>query len=200
MRLVVITQPGFGAGEAETIRELLDGGIDRVHLRKPFAPEAAMRRLLDRLDPAVLPRITLQDCLGLAAEYGAGGVHLNARHPEPPQGFRGLVSRSCHSLEELEELEEHAADDYLFLSPIFDSISKVGYTARFTAESLLEAAARGIVNDRVLALGGVRPEYLPRIRAYGFGGAALMGCIWQAADAGTLSATLGAIRKYRNKE
>ena len=118
-------------------------------------------------------------------------------HPEPPQGFRGLVSRSCHSLE---ELEEHAADDYLFLSPIFDSISKVGYTARFTAESLLEAAARGIVNDRVLALGGVRPEYLPRIRAYGFGGAALMGCIWQAADAGTLSATLGAIRKYRNEE
>ena len=86
------------------------------------------------------------------------------------------------------------------MSPIFDSISKVGYTARFTAESLLEAAARGIVNDRVLALGGVRPEYLPRIRAYGFGGAALMGCIWQAADAGTLSATLGAIRKYRNEE
>ncbi len=34
-----------------------------------------MRRLLDRLDPAVMPRITLQDCLGLAAEYGAGGVH-----------------------------------------------------------------------------------------------------------------------------
>ena len=172
MRLVVITQPGFRAGEAETIRELLDGGIDRVHLRKPFAPEAAMRRLLDRLDPAVLPRITPQDRLGLAAEYGAGRVHFNARHPEPPQGFRGLVSRSCHSLE---ELEEHAADDYLFLSPIFDSISKVGYTARFTAESLLEAAARGIVNDRVLALGGVRPEYLPRIRAYGFGGAPPVG-------------------------
>lgn len=67
MRLVVITRPDFGAGEAETIRELLDGGIDRVHLRKPYAPEAAMRRLLDRLDPAVMPRITLQDCLGLAA-------------------------------------------------------------------------------------------------------------------------------------
>ena len=33
MRLVVITRPDFGAGEAETIRELLDGGIDRVHLR-----------------------------------------------------------------------------------------------------------------------------------------------------------------------
>ena len=197
MRLVVITRPDFGAGEAETIRELLDGGIDRVHLRKPYAPEAAMRRLLDRLDPAVMPRITLQDCLGLAAEYGAGGVHLNARHPASPQGFRGLVSRSCHSLA---ELKEHAACDYLFLSPIFDSISKAGYTARFTGEMLQEAAAHGIVNDRVLALGGVRPDYLPCIRAYGFGGAALMGCIWQAADAGTLSATLGAIRKYRNKE
>lgn len=196
MRLVVITRPDFGAGEAETICELLDGGIDRIHLRKPYAPEAEMRRLLDRLDPAVMPRITLQDCLGLAAEYGAGGVHLNARHPVAPQGFRGLVSRSCHSLA---ELEEHAACDYLFLSPIFDSISKAGYTARFTGEMLQEAAARGIVNDRVLALGGVRPEYLPRIRTYGFGGAVLMGCIWQAADAGTLSAALGAIRKYRNE-
>ena len=35
MRLVVITQPGFGAGEAETIRERREGGIDRVHRRKP---------------------------------------------------------------------------------------------------------------------------------------------------------------------
>ena len=197
MRLVVITQPDFEAGEAETIRKLLDGGIDRVHLRKPHAPEAAMRQLLDALGSDLLPRITLQDCLGLAVEYGVGGVHLNARHPEPPQEFRGLVSRSCHSFP---ELEEHTACDYLFLSPIFDSISKAGYTARFTAEALHEAATHGIVNDRVLALGGVRPEYLPRIRTYGFGGAALMGCIWQAAAAGTLPDTLEAIRKYRNEE
>lgn len=195
MKLIVLTAPEPAPREAETIRRLLDGGIDRVHLRRPGIPEAEMRRLLDALDSDLLPRITLQEWLGLATEYGVGGVHLNTRNPAPPQGFHGLVSRSCHSFA---ELEEHPACDYLFLSPIFDSISKVGYTARFTAGALQEAAARGILNGRVLALGGVRPEYLPRIREYGFGGAVLMGSVWQAAAAGRLSGLMDEIRKYRN--
>lgn len=195
MKLIVLTAPEPAPREAETIRRLLDGGIDRVHLRRPGIPEAEMRRLLDALGSDLLPRITLQEWLGLATEYGVGGVHLNTRNPAPPQEFHGLVSRSCHSFA---ELEEHPACDYLFLSPIFDSISKVGYTARFTAGALQEAAARGILNGRVLALGGVRPEYLPRIREYGFGGAALMGSVWQAAAAGRLSGLMDEIRKYRN--
>ena len=133
MRIIVITDTPFAASEAESIRILLSEGADRVHLRKPQSAENDMRRLIEALPPELYPRLTLQDHLYLAGEYGIGGVHLNARNPEIPAGFGGLVSRSCHSFE---ELASHPTEDYLFLSPIYDSISKTGYRAGYAPEGI----------------------------------------------------------------
>ena len=150
-----------------------------------------MRRLLDRLDPAVMPRITLQDCLGLAAEYGAGGVHLNARHPASPQGFRGLVSRSCHSLAEVETYKPSC--DYLFLSPIFPSLSKEGYGSGFSLEEL--RAARNIIDGKVIALGGIDPERIRQLSDLPFGGVAVLGALWGSAP--SLDTAESIIRQYK---
>lgn len=87
MRIIVITDTSFAASEAESIRILLSEGVDQVHLRKPQSAEADMRRLIEALPPELYPRLTLQDHLHLAGEYGIGGVHLNARNPEIPAGF-----------------------------------------------------------------------------------------------------------------
>ena len=195
MRLVVITREEFTAEEPETILRLLEGGIDRIHLRKPAATEPEMRRLVESLPAACYPHLSLHDHLPLAAEYGLGGVHLNGRNPMPPEGFRGLVSRSCHSLAELEAAAP--TTDYRFLSPIFDSISKSGYRAAFSETGLRDAAARGVIDTRTLALGGVSPSRLPQVRAWGFGGAALLGCIWRDTSAAGLRRTLAEIDKYR---
>ena len=189
MRIIVITDTSFAASEAESIRILLSEGVDRVHLRKPQSAEADMRRLIEALPPELYPRLTLQDHLHLAGEYGIGGVHLNARNPEIPAGFGGLVSRSCHSFE---ELASHPTEDYLFLSPIFDSFSKTGYRAG----ELREAFVQGIINPRITALGGIRPEHLPALKEYGFGGAALLGYIWQSATPGELVRRMLEIRKF----
>ena len=67
---------------------------------------------------------------------------------------------------------------YVFLSPIFDSISKKGYKHSFFNKDLEEAGINGIINERVVALGGVTPEYIPQLRAWNFGGAAFLGDIW----------------------
>lgn len=196
MHLAVITDAVFRPDEAEVIPRLLDGEIDRVHLRKPGAAETNLRRLIESLPAALYPRLTLHDCLPLAVEYGLGGVHLNRRNPLPPKGFRGMESRSCHSLDEVAACRE---EDYLFLSPVFDSISKSGYCAAFPEASLRDAAARGLLGARVWALGGVRPDLLPRVRAYGFGGAVMLGSIWRDTSAEGLRRTLDALRKYRNE-
>lgn len=143
MRIIVITDTSFAASEAESIRILLLEGADRVHLRKPQSAEADMRRLIEALPPELYPRLTLQDHLQLAKEYGIGGVHLNARNPEIPAGFGGLISRSCHSFG---EIASHPTEDYLFLSPIFDSISKTGYRAGYAPDELRKAFAQGIIN------------------------------------------------------
>lgn len=68
--------------------------------------------------------------------------------------------------------------DYIFLSPVFDSISKSGYSSAFTHEQLAEAALRGIIDHRVFALGGVTPDKYSFLQRYHFGGAAMLGAIW----------------------
>ena len=174
--IVVITPPQLLPGEAEALAGLL-GGLDccRVHLRKPGSAELQMRGLVEALPEEFRPRITLQDHLCLAPEYGLGGVHPTSRFPDVPEGWSGLVSRSCHSLEELAACRDA---DYLFLSPIFDSISKKGYMSSFT-DPQLRAAAGTLIDGHVYALGGVRPEHFPLLKEYGFGGAALLGHVWR---------------------
>ena len=61
---------------------------------------------------------------------------------------------------------------------------------------LREAAARGLLGERVAALGGVRPELLPTLRDLGFGGAALLGCIWRDVSSAGLRETLQRIQQY----
>lgn len=196
MRIVVITAPDFVRGEAETIGRLLDAGIDLLHLRKPASEEGAMRRLIESLPAELYPRLSLHDHLPLAAEYGLGGVHLNGRNPEAPKGFAGLRSRSCHTLGELTACA--ATTDYRFLSPIFDSISKSGYRSAFDEEVLRRASRQGVIDARTLALGGVEPERLPLLHDVGFGGAALLGCIWRDTSREGLRQTLRRIEQYRN--
>ena len=170
MRILVITGEAFRPSEAEEIRLLLDEGAERVHLRKPQAAEESMRRLIESLPQRLYPRLTLHD-------------HLNSRSRRVPDGFRGVVSCSCHTLE---ELALHPEADYCFLSPIFDSISKSGYRAAFTLQQLRRAATEGLLTRRVVALGGIRPEHLPDLHACGFGGAALSGFIWRDATPAAL--------------
>ena len=82
---------------------------------------------------------------------------------------------SRHSFKELENITEY---DYVFLSPIFDSISKVGYTHAFTSEDLLNAKSTGLINKKVIALGGINAENIPIAHQYGFGGVAVIGALW----------------------
>ena len=76
----------------------------------------------------------------MAKEFQIGGVHLNKRnnYAIPPFGpMRVRISVSCHSIEEVKEWKPKC--DYVFLSPIYNSISKEGYEAKFSKEELRKA-------------------------------------------------------------
>ena len=68
---------------------------------------------------------------------------------------------------------------YMSLSPIFDSISKKGYKAAFSAAELEEARLRGIIDQRVMALGGVTFDKINEVKRMGFGGAMILGDAWK---------------------
>lgn len=176
MELVVITAEHILSGEAEALNMLFGLGLGRLHLRKPCAAETELRGLLDSIEPAFRGLIVLHDHFALVHEFGLAGVHLNRRNPELPEFGVCHISRSCHSLAELEGVQEFG---YVFLSPVFDSISKLGYGQAFTAAELLEARENGVINERVYALGGVDENNIRDVARMGFGGAAVLGALWQ---------------------
>lgn len=172
MRKIAITLPGFFSGEAAAIVSLLtDGGYWRVHIRKPEALAEQIKKLLEEIPQQFYPRLSLHDHHKLAQQMGLGGVHLNSRNPHAPAGWDGLVSRSLHAPGEIAAME----CDYAFLSPIYPSISKPGYKPDFDIGQL-----RGMVDERIFALGGVTPEKFDELQSIGFGGAAMLGHVWKA--------------------
>ncbi len=200
MRTIVITKPEFFCGEASAIAQMLASRrADTVHIRKPGAARQDVERLISDIPTPLRHRLVLHDHHDLAAAYALGGIHLNSRCPLPPDdwttptatgcpttsmgwtktvdGRRLTVSRSCHTLDELRQWRDRC--DYLTLSPIFDSISKQGYRAAFTAEELRRAAAEGIIDEKVMALGGVTFARLAEVERMGFGGGMILGDAWR---------------------
>jgi len=175
---IAITLPTFYTGESKQIEALLaDGQFDLVHLRKPQSSKEEMQKLITEIAEPWRSRLVLHEHHNLCTMYGLHGIHLNMRNPEPPRGYWGRISRSCHSLEEVELWKQQC--DYVFLSPIFDSISKVGYTSRFTPDEIAEAARRGIIDHKVIALGGVTEAHMRQLEAWNFGGGAMLGSVWK---------------------
>lgn len=172
MRTIVITPEDIIHGEAAKIHSMLDCGVWRIHIRHPKATTGQLAEIIENIPVDKRQRVSIHDHFELAEPMGIGGLHLNSRNSKVPAGFKGLISRSCHSIEELDMYPEL---DYLFLSPVYDSISKTGYKAHFSNDEL--AAAR--LGSRVFALGGVRPRHFTELQQLGFGGAAMLGAAWK---------------------
>ena len=175
---IVITLPYFFAGEAGQIVQLLHSSVDLIHIRKPESKAEEVERLIMSIPSEYYPRLVLHDHHDLAMKYHLHGVHLNGRNPQPPVGWEGSVSKSCHSLEEVKEWKEKC--DYVSLSPIFDSISKQGYHAAFSSTEIEEASRQGIIDKKVLALGGVTFNKIDDVLRMGFGGAMILGDAWKS--------------------
>ncbi len=90
--------------------------------------------------------------------------------------FLDLRSRSCHTIQ---ELYENMDLDYVTLSPIYDSVSKEGYSSNFSYEELLAAKKDGRVCPKTVALGGITPDKIAELYYLGFGGIAVLGYVWQ---------------------
>lgn len=174
---IVITSDHDVEREAERIGELLRSDFDILHLRKPSWDIDRCRRLLDEVDSQLYGRIVVHDHYPLYQEYGLRGVHLTGRHPELPLGIKPAhISCSCHSLQEVELRKPEMT--YVFLSPIFDSISKVGYKSPFPYDVLKNAFHKGIIDQKVIALGGMDYTKVETIQEIGFGGYAMLGNVW----------------------
>ncbi|MBR1768834.1 MAG: thiamine phosphate synthase [Bacteroidales bacterium] len=179
-RLIGISPEQEVFSEHRRISNLLfSGKIDYFHIRKPHFSEQEMREYLMLFDDRrVRNRLSLHDYHHLALELGIGGVHINGRNPVLEEKYKQKrISVSCHSIEEVEKWKNIA--DYCFLSPIYNSISKAGYTSKFSPKYLKTLFNEGRLNNKVAALGGISFENIKKLEEIGFTSFAMLGTLWQ---------------------
>lgn len=181
MKIIAITLPHAVENEVVIIRQLFEKGIDIVHLRKHQSEiegidvNTYLREILSALTIAERRRIIIHDYPQLYYEYSLKGIHINKNITSLPEDYTGFKTRSCHSLGEIQKYKSEY--DYLFLSPIFDSISKLEYKSSFTDAMLQKASHEGIIDEKVIALGGVTFDKIPHLQSLNFGGVAMIGGI-----------------------
>ena len=176
MKLIILTPPDFFVEEDKILSALFEEGLDLLHLRKPGTEPVYSERLLTLLPESHLNQIVVHDHFYLKEEFSLRGIHLNSRNPAPPLGYKGHLSKSFHNMDDLKAEKKHF--NYVFLSPIFDSISKSDYTSAFEINALKEAAAKGIIDKKVMALGGITTENIALVKDLGFGGVVILGDLW----------------------
>lgn len=169
--LIAITPEQPVADEGCKIEALLRAGWYRVHLRHPDASRVEMRDIIESVSQRYHDRLVLHGHFDLTCDFSLGGLHLNHRCPAAPALYSGQLSRSCHSIDEIAGADSMS---YVTLSPIFDSISKSGYQAAFTPDTLRSLDKCDIP---VIALGGISPEHFTMLDCYRFSGYAMLGAI-----------------------
>ncbi len=95
-------------------------------------------------------------------------------------------SRSAHTVLELNKFQNIA----VYISPVFESISKAGYQNK---ELFNELSLAKSVPENAIALGGVSIDNLEVLKKLGFKKAAVLGAVWKSDDA------LESIKKLLNK-
>ena len=195
MKLILITTPTYFVEEDKIITALFEEGLDTLHLRKPDTAPMFAERLLTLIPEQYHKRIVVHGHFYLKDEYKLKGIHLNGRNPNPPENYKGHISCSCHSVEEVKNRKHFY--DYVFMSPIYDSISKVNYYSTYTAEELREAQKAKIIDSKVMALGGINEENLLEIKDFGFGGAVILGDLWNKFDACSDRDYLAVIKHFK---
>jgi len=185
--LLAISPPGDHPDESVWIERLLHAGLARYHLRKTAWSRERVHAFLRTLPESARQRVVLHDHHDLVAAFGLAGCHVPDRDdcPPPPQSPDGATrSRSLHRIDNLDADTE--GWDYVFLSPVFDSLSKPGHGPSWDATELGRRLGRRARRDArpIHALGGITAETVPRCAECGFDGAVLHSALWTNPDPG----------------
>ena len=176
MKLIIMTKATFFVEEDKILTTLFDEGLEDLHLYKPGSEPIYSERLLTLLSEDYHRKITVHDHFYLKEEYGLKGIHLNNATDEPPIGYRGNVTRTCHAIDELKEAKRKSS--YVFLKSIFDSQTNPADKQSFSIETLQEAARRGLIDKKVYAMGGMNLDNIQIAKDLGFGGVVICGDLW----------------------
>ncbi|MCZ4696222.1 thiamine phosphate synthase [Ancylomarina euxinus] len=183
MTPIVITAPEIIQDEVNLWEALFLAGLQRLHVRKPHASVSQLKDMLISLPEKYHFRVILHQHHILTDDFKLGGIHFKSiNQPEefPIKDKNLSRSKSCHTPREI--LNNYKNYDYVFLSPIFDSISKKGYSSAFYTDEIKTFFQDNPLVKNCIALGGISARNTQECLDLGFAGCALLGSIWEGDD------------------
>jgi thiamine-phosphate pyrophosphorylase len=178
--MIVITNPIAIANETNTIHALFECGLELLHVRKPDYSVEELRLFLSKVHPEFRSQLVLHQQHDIANEFGINRIHftesaratLDLESTNNNDGF--IKSTSIHTMADFNKLDSYF--EYAFLSPIYQSISKLDYKSDLDA---VTAIAQGTnYKTKLVALGGISIENIEKTYQLGFDDVALLGSIW----------------------
>ncbi|MGN6602711.1 MAG: thiamine phosphate synthase [Ginsengibacter sp.] len=180
--LVVISYPGAVKDEANIVNTLFDVGLEILHVRKPYTDVDELRVLIEKIHSKYQNQIALHQHHEIANDYGIKRLHLTeAKRKEMSEGAlkalredKYILSTSIHQIEVYETLP--ACFEYTFFGPVFNSISKQGYTSSLKKDFVFPEKYNF---PKVIAIGGIDAGNIQKVMNMKFKGIAVLGTIWQ---------------------
>lgn len=187
MHVFLVSDFSALSNEHNLLNKLFDEGLEVFHLRKKEYSLTQMMQYLDAIPEQFHHKIVLHSHFQLLAYYNLKGSHFNKQYPlkkfrkeATPELLNTVLSKhtscSVHSLVDIQKLDHNY--DYVFISPVFDSISNRGYNAKIKIKSFQKFLDFPDRQVKVIALGGIKDENIPLACCANFDGVALLGHIW----------------------
>ncbi len=181
MKLIVISNPINLKDEHSILCSLFDAGLKYYHLRKPDFTYKELEEYIQQIPKQYRDKVILHSHHQLAVEYGVKGVHFTNKNPyQESDNFQKNMhhSASFHSLGEIKNATP--IFQYVFISPVFDSISKADHKTQIDKTALKLFLQRETKTTEIIALGGINSDTIAEAADMGFDGMALLGSIWMS--------------------
>lgn len=185
--LVISEEACKGRDMVDVATAAIKGGVDVIQLREkhldnPAFLERALR-LKAALDTYHVPLI-INDNLWVAQQCGAGGIHVG-NSDLPPLAIRaqwpacGILGYSVEYEKQL-QYPDAAASDYLALSPIFSTPTKLDTVTEWKLEGIRHI--RALTSQPLVAIGAIHAGNAADVIRAGADCLAIVSAICAAAD------------------
>jgi thiamine-phosphate pyrophosphorylase len=188
MKLIVISSSSSIENEAQTVTKLFEAGLETFHIRKHKLSTKKTKDFISQIPAHFHNRLIIHAHHNLGRRFKLKGIHLTKSHKKNKiqtwfslkilklRNPDMLITTSYSNIGQLFEHNEQYKYDYVFLSPIFDSLSSK-FQGGFTAHSLKSAIEK--TEFKVIARGGIDISAIEKANDIGFYGLAFYSSIWK---------------------
>ncbi len=177
MKIIVLTLPEKIDNEATKLVEILNNGVDKIHIRKKNCTQKEVIDIIKNIPKIYHQSLYIHYYKDILNQFPS----INYHHSGDSLYDKKILVKQTKSCHYLSELKQDSSYEYNFISPVFDSISKPGYLANIDLSSLKKYLYKHNLKN-VVAMGGINHQNIRYLKELPLYGVALLGAVWYSND------------------